>query len=728
MTLKHEVLYDESLDKKKSLELEIERLLKASVSHDIMSIMQNGFVDVERLQAQLRDLKGKSSDTLSALNTLDPLNQTLESKIVELEFQVVNYKREISHLKTTYKNLFDSISSNRAHAKLHDLIYENAQLRARVFENTSESMKNTSGTSVTPHVDKPKLNAVTPLSKKLHALMPSHSVPQPREFNVMKHRNVIAPRMFKINPSQMTSVDLVPNKQSSASIRTNPITNSQRHVIVKENVSFNMVTTSSTGLVHTARTRRPPPKGKSRNARVPSASKSSEVKKNVTVEEHRRTLLLYKNQKTMSSECNYIKLAIRNDKSKIVCDSCKQYLVTANHDACLFSSVNALNSHVNNLCANVSLSANQKRHMTHVWKPKKVGSKERLSCLDHNLFSVGQFCDDDLEVTFRRNTCFIRDLDSVVMLKGNRSTNLYTINLYDMASASPICLMARATLTKSWLWHQRLSYLNFDTINDLTKNDLIFSLPKFKYVKEHRYPSCEQGKSKRASYPPKPVMNSKQRLHLLHMDLCGPMPVASINGKQVYNRRTKKIMETMNVTFDELLAMAFEQNCSRPAVPRVIPTAPVPVVHNLQAPTASMSFQDSAPVPKNSLNTPVSSYTVDATPQQHAQQQRNRTSSPTASVADNVLNAMFEGDLFVNLFGTPSTESVVSSTQYVDPLNMHTFYQPYPHDYQWTKDHPLEQVIGEPSRPVLTRNQLKTDGDMCIYALTVSIMEPKTIK
>nr|GFB79238.1 Gag-Pol polyprotein [Tanacetum cinerariifolium] len=59
---------------------------------------------------------------------------------------------------------------------------------------------------------------------------------------------------------------------------------------------------------------------------------------------------------------------------------------------------------------------------------------------------------------------------------------------------------------------------------------------------------------------------------------------------------------------------------------------------------------------------------------------------------------------------------------------MHTFYQPYPHDYQWTKDHPLEQVIREPSRPVLTRNQLKTDGDMCIYALTISIMEPKTVK
>ncbi|GKD56755.1 hypothetical protein Tco_1290142 [Tanacetum coccineum] len=58
---------------------------------------------------------------------------------------------------------------------------------------------------------------------------------------------------------------------------------------------------------------------------------------------------------------------------------------------------------------------------------------------------------------------------------------------------------------------------------------------------------------------------------------------------------------------------------------------------------------------------------------------------------------------------------------------MHTFYQPYQHDYQLTKDHPLEQVIGEPSRQVLTRNQLRTNGEMCIYALSVSTMEPSNV-
>nr|GEW99143.1 retrovirus-related Pol polyprotein from transposon TNT 1-94 [Tanacetum cinerariifolium] len=150
----------------------------------------------------------------------------------------------------------------------------------------------------------------------------------------------------------------------------------------------------------------------------------------------------------------------------------------------------------------------------------------------HNLFSVEKFCDSDFEVPFRKNAYFVRNLEGVYLLSGNRSKNLYTINLHEMACASPIFLMARASSTKSWLWHQHLSHLNFDTINDLAKNDLATGLPKFRYHKEHLCPSCEQGKSKRASHPPKPVPNSRQRLHLLHMDLCSPMRIDSINEKR----------------------------------------------------------------------------------------------------------------------------------------------------------------------------------------------------
>nr|GFA83612.1 retrovirus-related Pol polyprotein from transposon TNT 1-94 [Tanacetum cinerariifolium] len=190
--------------------------------------------------------------------------------------------------------------------------------------------------------------------------------------------------------------------------------------------------------------------------------------------------------------------------------------------------------------------------------------------LGHNLFSVGQFCDSDLEVAYRRNACFVRNLEGVDLLKGDRTTNLYTINLHEMASASPICLMARTSSTKSWLWHQRLSHLNFDTINDLARNDLVLGLPKLKYHKEHLCPSYEQGKSKRASHPPKPVPNSRQRLHLLYMDLCDIGFFIGYSADscayRIYNRRTKKIIETMNVSFDELSAMAFEQRNSKPGL------------------------------------------------------------------------------------------------------------------------------------------------------------------
>ncbi|GJT99156.1 retrovirus-related pol polyprotein from transposon TNT 1-94 [Tanacetum coccineum] len=152
--------------------------------------------------------------------------------------------------------------------------------------------------------------------------------------------------------------------------------------------------------------------------------------------------------------------------------------------------------------------------------------------LGHNLFSVGQFCDGDLEVAFRSQTCYVQNLERDDLLTGARESNLYTISIPDMAASSPVCLMSKASLTKSWLWHRKLSHLNFDTINDLTKLDLVDGLPKFKYGKDHLCSACERGKSKKFSHPPKVVPSNHSKLELLHMDLCGPMWVASINGKK----------------------------------------------------------------------------------------------------------------------------------------------------------------------------------------------------
>nr|GEX81221.1 integrase, catalytic region, zinc finger, CCHC-type, peptidase aspartic, catalytic [Tanacetum cinerariifolium] len=124
--------------------------------------------------------------------------------------------------------------------------------------------------------------------------------------------------------------------------------------------------------------------------------------------------------------------------------------------------------------------------------------------LGHNLFSVGQFCDADLEVAFWKNTWFIRDLEGVDLILGSRDTNFYTISLDDMLKSSPICLLSKASRTKIWLWHRRLSHLNFDI--------KIF---------------VGYGPAKKAF--------------------------------RIYNRRNRIISETILVTFDELTAIASEQ-------------------------------------------------------------------------------------------------------------------------------------------------------------------------
>nr|GEV85034.1 uncharacterized mitochondrial protein AtMg00810-like [Tanacetum cinerariifolium] len=876
---------DESLDKQKSLKLEIERLLKASVSHDIMSIMQNGFVDVPSdLQTELDRTKEKLKlciikkekeyavlwnnwytkceeckyDKISYDKAYNDMQQKkLESKIIELEFQVVDYERKISHLKTTYKNLFDSIKSNWAHAKLHDLIYENAQLRARVSENTSESMKNTSGMSVTPRVDKPKLNVVTPLSKKLHGSMLSHSVPQPIKFNVMKHKNVISPGMFKINPSQTPRVDVVPNKQSSASIMTNPITNSQRHVIVKENVSSNTVTASSTWLVHTAKTRRPQPKGKTRNARVPSASKSNEVKKNVTIKDHRRTLFLSKNQKTMSSECQkYVYLNTYQSQVIQALHGSNTSTLSASYSS-LWSSIikecNALKSQGLDLISHCKIRVGNGMS-TSFWHDQWLGdsclrlSYPRLFALENNkvctvaakmnapfvsslhrdvrggeesaqlswisdlldtvvlsnmgdrrfwdlngdgcfrVKDVRRMLDDmlhhssanswqwDLHTSGSGNTFHWLMLDDILLPKsdvpsrwvkqipikvvqiclwcvdsgcskhmtenikllinfvwkflgtvrlgndhiaailgygdlkwGNitiirvylvEGGTLASLEIWMVLTCSKAIVLQISTPSISMTWPQLLLYVSWPVqlllshgygINDypiststlsttlprMISNILIVLASHMKLLLQTPQQNGVVERRKRTLVEAARTMLIFSHALLLLWAEAIATACYTQNRSIIHRRFNKTPYELIqgrkpDISFLHVFgALCYPKNdredigkLGAKVAPRAIPAALV--LQNLQAPTASMSLQDSAPAPTNSSNTPVSSHNVDVPSPQHAQQQRNDTSSPTVY---NVLNAVFEGDLFVNPFGTPFTESVISSTQYHDEEN-----------------------------------------------------------
>ncbi|GKB66463.1 retrovirus-related pol polyprotein from transposon TNT 1-94 [Tanacetum coccineum] len=87
----------------------------------------------------------------------------------------------------------------------------------------------------------------------------------------------------------------------------------------------------------------------------------------------------------------------------------------------------------------------------------------------------------------RKHSCYVRDTDGVELIKGSRSSNLYTISVEDMMKSSLICLLTKASKNKSWLWHRRLNHLNFGTINDLARKDLVRGLPRLKFEKDHLF-------------------------------------------------------------------------------------------------------------------------------------------------------------------------------------------------------------------------------------------------
>ncbi|GKD59198.1 integrase, catalytic region, zinc finger, CCHC-type containing protein [Tanacetum coccineum] len=252
--------------------------------------------------------------------------------------------------------------------------------------------------------------------------------------------------------------------------------------------------------------------------------------------------------------------------------------------------------------------------------------------LGHNLFSIRQFCDSNLEVAFRNNTCFVRNLGGVDLLKGNRTTKLYTINLHEMASASPICLMARATSTKSkdeepkviktflkriivllqshviiirtnnknqilkeyfdsvGISHQASSVRTPQqngvvTLVEAARTMLIFSRASLFLWTEAIATACyTQNRSiihRRFNKTPYKLINGR-KLNISFLHVFGALfylkndceDIGKLGTKGdigffivysatscaygVYNRRTKKIMETMNAKFDELSAMAFK--------------------------------------------------------------------------------------------------------------------------------------------------------------------------
>lgn len=152
--------------------------------------------------------------------------------------------------------------------------------------------------------------------------------------------------------------------------------------------------------------------------------------------------------------------------------------------------------------------------------------------LKHNLLSVSQICSLKNKILFDEFAGTILNKEGKPVLAAKRKRNVYTINMAEAKSLKGLCLYSRSVAEKNWLWHKRLSHLNFKTINKLAKDELVYGLPTMSYSKDRLCSACEKGKHHKSTFKSKQFSSISEVFQLLHMDLFGPVSIASLGGKR----------------------------------------------------------------------------------------------------------------------------------------------------------------------------------------------------
>nr|GEZ15076.1 hypothetical protein [Tanacetum cinerariifolium] len=416
------------------------------------------------------------------------------------------------------------------------------------------------------------------------------------------------------------------------------------------------------------------------------------AKKN-KLEDHPRTVRPSLNKKSvvdtkaMSSVTN----SMSNVNSDLKCTSCNGCLFYDNHDTCVVTYINSVNASIKSKSVKKpKFLGTVKFRNDHVVEIMGYGDYQignvtisRVYYVEgrgHNLFFMGQFCDSDWEVAFRQHTCFIRNLDG-------------------------------ASKTMSWLWHHYLSHLNFGAINHLARQGLVRGLPKLKFEKDHLCSACAMGKSMKKSHKPKTTDTNQEKLYLLHMDLCGPMRVENVNGKKYilvivddYSRFTwVKFFRSKDEALDFIIKFL-----KMIQVRLKVPVRP----DSTGSPSSTTVDQDAPSLSKSHITTEIQSSVI-----------------PQDVKEDNldIEVAHMENDLLIGVSIPEVTSAQSSST-----ASPHQIVQPdhliLQHNSRWIKDHPLNNIIGQLSRPVSTRCQLYEQAFFCYYDAFMTSVEPKTYK
>nr|GEU52531.1 Gag-Pol polyprotein [Tanacetum cinerariifolium] len=287
--------------------------------------------------------------------------------------------------------------------------------------------------------------------------------------------------------------------------------------------------------------------------------------------------------------------------------------------------------------------------------------------LNHNLFSIGQFCDADLKVAFRKSTCYIRDLKGNDLLTGilhqtsvaRTPEQNIVVEIRNRTLVEAARTMLTAVKVPLFFWAEAISRTCFTQNRSLV-------IPRHEKTPYH-------------------IINDwKPSVKFFH--IFGSICYIIRDGENLDKMKEKDMTVTMSNELDLLFSLMFAE---------------------LLNGSSNVVLKSSTVTTADALN---------QRQQQHTTPLHNQTTTaPTY-------------DEFINIFCTSVQDRGETSSRHVDSSNMHTFYQHHPSKHRWTKVHLLEQVIRNPSQSVRTRRQIELDGELCMFVLTVSQTEPKNIK
>ncbi|GJR85610.1 retrovirus-related pol polyprotein from transposon TNT 1-94 [Tanacetum coccineum] len=445
---------------------------------------------------------------------------------------------------------------------------------------------------------------------------------------------------------------------------------------------------TSTGLKDATSVRRPSSRGSSSKNSVLSDIKNHSEDVEVHVRTNKKTNITSKKNVVQTKKI-VTNVAVKNAlKAKdVLCVSCDKDVLTPCHDKCpekyklfvhskvrraLFTTPKIAKSKpldttpvvtktrfaVTTLLSAKNMVSSASRSTSLLVQEKSLSKYTRTKIntggLGHNLFSVGQFCDGDLEVAFLSKTCYVCNLEGDDLLTGARESNLYTISISDMTTSSPVCIMQQFSITRTPQQNGVVKGRN-RTLVEAARTMLIFSKSlEFLWAEAISIACFTQNHS------------------LIHTR---------------YNKTPYELLRDRkpNVEYFHVFGSLCYPTNDREDLGKMKPKA------DIEEQISPISTADAA-----------------------------------ESVDEDSTN--FDGNTLIAPYDSLTFEEAETSSIAADPSNMHEFNQVQPSTHTWTKAHPLEQVIGDPSKPVMMRSRLHTDAEVYMYALTVSTTEHKNIK